>query len=281
MRNHKKGRRGKAGGEAEAPVKKRGFDTKDFLENLRGASFPVDCPFAGCKKSYKSFRGVQTHLMTCHPIVRAEPVIVPQPQIVKPSMAAVIKDPVVIASKELVAKVSSPVTIAPAAVAKKPVQVKLEILEKAIAVQNEVKKGSEQKMNAQGALKRVVQMVTRNAARIMNQNTMSYDVKPVTVTIPNVQLPDDGDGIRKPSWMSKKFFDSVLIKGEHTINEPCLGCGKMLKQNRETSRYRLEDYIHMIEDCEEYRRLDLIQECEDCNCKFLLDNAYLFHDCSV
>lgn len=84
--------------------------------------------------------------------------------------------------------------------------------------------------------------------------------------------------MKKPEWIAETTFVRGKIASRRSnVSTACCGCGKELKKLR--GSYRLEDYIHMIEECEKYKKLRLITTCNLCKCKFINKNAYTSHKC--
>lgn len=88
-----------------------------------------------------------------------------------------------------------------------------------------------------------------------------------------------GYEMQKPKWMTKGTFrhSKVVSKSSQTTPIPCHGCGQELQMK--STRYRTEDYVHMIEECEKYQQLELIRTCKTCKCKFINQNAIGTHKC--
>ena len=81
----------------------------------------------------------------------------------------------------------------------------------------------------------------------------------------------------KPQWMTAHLFSKRNRAGPW-ISVPCPGCSRELKRVRK-GIYRLSDYVHMVEDCEGYKKLDRIKTCRKCNCKFINSNSFRQHKC--
>ena len=82
---------------------------------------------------------------------------------------------------------------------------------------------------------------------------------------------------RKPDWMSARLFSLRNAKGPKE-SVPCPGCGQELER-RKGRGYRMSDYIHMIEECEGYKKLDRIKTCRNCSCKFINSKSFKKHKC--
>lgn len=85
----------------------------------------------------------------------------------------------------------------------------------------------------------------------------------------------------KPKWMTRECFK----KGNNasrlkTKPVPCHGCGKELRKVLGLRPvYRFKDYVHMIEQCPQYKKLNLIKTCDKCDCKFINPIAFSKHKC--
>ena len=83
---------------------------------------------------------------------------------------------------------------------------------------------------------------------------------------------------RKPDWMQANVYKRRNFKVPMK-SVPCPGCGQELKKTVKEGWYRVTDYIHMIEECEGYKKLDRIKTCNECKCKFISSNAFGQHKC--
>lgn len=75
---------------------------------------------------------------------------------------------------------------------------------------------------------------------------------------------------KRPSWMSDKLYEK-RVGTRPNASFPCRGCQKPLPILL-TGEHRvllIDYFIHCIEECEEYQKLNLIETCTSCNCKFL------------
>lgn len=80
----------------------------------------------------------------------------------------------------------------------------------------------------------------------------------------------------RPSWMLKSIYARTHRQVAYK-SVPCLGCGKELKKSVKSNFYRLQDYTHMMEECDGYQALNLIRQCDRCGCKFLNSKGLLRH----
>ena len=275
----------------------RDFDTNEFLQNLRASDFPCVCPFNGCPKKsypYKSFRGISNHLLTWHPITvrRSEP---PPAKVIKLSDEVIIDKEVVVVPKESDAKEES-----------KP-------KESTLVVGLKTYSETGQKRVDEAIVKSSTNSVVPKSSIEVPESSnavvpyTSHTVADPVSTSNEFLLKSTEDAIRKgiveavrksasvpvrvtrgmtsramgerPEWMTKEFYDGVLSVTEHSLSVKCLGCKKELNQDQMSSRYRLEDYVHMIDECNRYNLLGLVQECNKCGSKFIFDTFYLTHYC--
>ena len=81
----------------------------------------------------------------------------------------------------------------------------------------------------------------------------------------------------KPGWMPASIFKRRNQKCP-TVSVSCPGCGCELKR-RKTGTYLMSDYIHMIEECEGYKKLGRIKTCNKCDCKFINSISFSKHKC--
>lgn len=49
------------------------FDLRSFIDNLRATKPPYECPFEECGRIYKSFSGIQSHLVNFKHNEKSEP----------------------------------------------------------------------------------------------------------------------------------------------------------------------------------------------------------------
>lgn len=88
----------------------------------------------------------------------------------------------------------------------------------------------------------------------------------------------------KPSWMCTATYDYarlVTASSTATASVACAGCGKEFKA-RETAKAKqpeLAFFVHVIDQCEDYRKLQLTRDCSECNCSFHNLYAYIAHKC--
>lgn len=96
----------------------------------------------------------------------------------------------------------------------------------------------------------------------------------------NRHLTSKHSSTDKPDWMTKKIFvNSKIASRKSNISVPCQGCGRELERVKGNGSYRFEDYVHMVEECEEYKKLQLIRTCKRCKGKFISTKAYGNHKC--
>ena len=83
---------------------------------------------------------------------------------------------------------------------------------------------------------------------------------------------------RKPDWMSANTYKLRNLK-DPKVSVLCPGCGLVLKRGTQCNVYRMSDYIHMIEECEGFKKLDRIKTCRNCSCKFINSKSFKLHKC--
>ena len=106
------------------------------------------------------------------------------------------------------------------------------------------------------------------------------ECKRCNFTFPTVQSCHQHESVvhsSKPDWMLARTFSRRNTK-DAMESVPCPGCNQELKKIK-TGTYRLSDYIHMIEECEDYKKLGRIKTCHRCKCKFINSNAFSHHKC--
>ena len=81
----------------------------------------------------------------------------------------------------------------------------------------------------------------------------------------------------KPDWMPASTFRRRNTKGAME-SVPCRGCNQELKKIKK-GVYRVSDYIHMIEECDGYKKLGRIKTCNNCKCKFINSIGFSHHKC--
>ena len=81
----------------------------------------------------------------------------------------------------------------------------------------------------------------------------------------------------KPDWMTTKMFGKRNSRGLKK-SVPCPGCGQELERVN-GGGYRMSDYIHMIEECEGYKKLGRIKTCRNCSYKFINSQSFKRHKC--
>lgn len=90
----------------------------------------------------------------------------------------------------------------------------------------------------------------------------------------------------KPQWMTHSTYVRASIASNNpnsTIN--CPACEKKFKAINSASAKRTQRevayYVHLIEECDEYKKLNKIRECGNFHCKFINSFTYKVHSCRV
>lgn len=84
----------------------------------------------------------------------------------------------------------------------------------------------------------------------------------------------------KPSWMPPSMYTKSTLHRSNARIE-CRGClepfGCFVPSSGQASTPSLEYYIHCIEDCSDYKRLQLIATCHMCGFKFMESKSLAGH----
>lgn len=80
------------------------------------------------------------------------------------------------------------------------------------------------------------------------------------------------------SWMNNSMLNRKCSALFNTTID-CKGCGRTFKCYRvgRSNNPELAFYIHCVEQCEDYKKLNLIQKCNNCHNIFLTMSCYIKH----
>lgn len=88
----------------------------------------------------------------------------------------------------------------------------------------------------------------------------------------------------KPKWMTSTIYKRS-VGGIPNCHVSCEGCGQKFEARTTLKgalyRKSVEYYVHCIEKCEEYKKLDKICQCPSCKCLFINQLALFGHICDA
>lgn len=84
----------------------------------------------------------------------------------------------------------------------------------------------------------------------------------------------------KPDWMSvalyKGSFKTSILESTKMIE--CKGCHMKFKTCQlGKSGHEFAYYVHCMQECAEFRKLDLIEKCSNCKARFLSSRGLAMH----